>query len=252
MNQMKRVFLLCSMMLSLALPAGAQNAEHFYNPPENLNPDPNYVPGDFPLADVSEAKAVYQAKKEAMAKKLENKKANLIATQGEGEIAFTSYKNETATVLGYMREYFGVAEVDAADDPLRMDMVIDLNSLDTAVSGRNNRILNIFFESMKPDFGTIEINFDRFMTVIVEGGEGKPKPVTALGTIKMNGVEREISAELNITRTGDVWLVESREPVVLLIADFDFGDRVYELMKECNHQALGNKVEVNVELTFKK
>ncbi len=248
MGKMKRVFLLCSLILSvLVLPVYAQNPEHFYNAPENINPDPNYVPGDFPLADVAQAKAVYQTKKEALAKK-----TGMVSTQGAGEIVFTSYKNETVTVLGYLREYFGVAEVDAAGDPLRMDMVLDLNSLDTAIPGRNNRILNIFFESMNPDYGTLEIVFDRFMTVIVEDVEGKPKAVTALGTLKMNGVEQEITAELNITRTGDAWLVKSREPVVLYIADFNFGNRVYDLMKACNHKALGNKVEVNVELNFKK
>lgn len=253
MHKMKRVLLLCSFILSFAvLPAHAQNPEHFYNAPENLNPDPNYVPGDFPLADVSQAKAVYQTKREALVKKLEAQKTNTVSTQDAGEIIFTSYKNETVAVLGYLRESFGVAEVDAAGDPLRVDMVLDINSLDTAVPGRNNRLLNIFFESMNPDYGTIEIVFDRFMTVVAEDIEGKPKAVTALGTLKMNGVEQEVSAELNITRTGDAWLVKSREPVVLLISDFNFGNRVYDLMKACNHKTLGNKVEVNVELNFKK
>ena len=46
-------------------------------------------------------------------------------------------------------------------------------------------------------------------------------------------------------------MVETREPVRLLLSDFEFGDRVYELMKACNHKSIGTAVEVKVSLYFK-
>lgn len=233
---------------------GAQAPEHFYNPSEKINPDPNYTPGDFPLGDTNNARTLYQIKKMELTSGLLQGEPGLLTTLGAGEISFTSIKNETATVLGYFRNYFGLGKIDRHGSLKRLDLIIDMNSLDTAVPGRTNRILDLFFQSTKPEFGTTVLRFEQFESgfkSLRELKEGKEYLLKAKGHLTLNGVTQEISADLSIERQNQMWVAESREPVTLLISDFAFGEQVYELMKSCNHQSLGNRVDIRAKLYFK-
>lgn len=247
------VFLGFSILLT-SIASAADSAPEFYkNDPKNLNEDPNYSPGDVPLNEIFPAQTVYYAKKTELIQSVNFSEKNFLTTLDVGEISFSIMKNKTVPVLGYFRNYFGILSV-GADKPERMDMIIDVNSLDTGVPGRNNRILNIFFESMKPDFGTAFITFNSFdmhdkslsdMSVM------ELSRIEASGTLTLNGETKDISAYLAIKKEGDTWVVETEEPIQIKISDFGFGDRVYELMKSCNHQSMGNTVDVKVKLYLK-
>ena len=138
--------------------------------------------------------------------------------------------------------------------PERMEMLIDINSLDTAVPGRNNRILNLFFHSMESDMGDAVVVFDQFdlgKSPFRSWREGKTYSIRASGSIILNKVARDISATLDVTPRNRGWVVETKETIALSISDFQFGNRVYDLMKSCNHKSIGNNVGVRVELYFK-
>ncbi len=225
------------------LPAAAP--AHYYNDPKYINPDPNYTPGDYPMADTNQARALYAEQKRELAKRLDDEA--YIATLGTGEITYTAIKNESATVLGYFRNYFGVARMGKKGVE-SVDLLIDVNSMDTAIPGRNNRILTLFFESMKPQFGTAAIHLSHFESAGKREGRHL---VRASGEIRLNGVTRPISATLAYKRTGKTWSVQTASPIALQISDFGFGDRIYELMKACNHKSIGNRVEVKVDLRLR-
>lgn len=251
-TRMLRTFLMVSALLIPALSLHAAGPEHFYNDPANLNPDPNYTPGEYPLADVYAAQAAFFAAKAEMIDGEAIAAGTDVTTSSIGEITFSSIKNETATVLGYFRSYLGVGHFN--QDVLEgVDMLIDINSLDTAVPGRNHRILNIFFESMKSQFGHAAVHFDTF-----DGGakkvkklkDGQSLTLAASGSITLNGATRPLSANLMIKKQAGKWMVETVEPIELMISDFAFGDRIYALMKECNHKSIGNRVDVRVKVYF--
>lgn len=230
-----------------------QVPEHYTNDPANIHPDPDYTPGDFPLGDVYAAKTIYFLKKGVLAESLIEGGEGAVSTLGLGEVTFSSVKNESAEVLGYFREYLAVASM-GKKGPERLEMLIDINSLDTAVPGRNNRILNLFFHSMKGELGHAVVVFDQFDRGKSSFGswkEGKTYSIRASGSIMLNGVTRKISATLDVTPKNHGWVVETQEPIVLLISDFQFGNRVYDLMKSCNHKSVGNTVGVRVQLYFK-
>jgi polyisoprenoid-binding protein YceI len=223
----------------------------FHNLPEFINPDTLYVPGDYPLPEVANARAVYLAAKQSLESAVEDSDAAL--SINAGEIAWTSYKDGGKPVLGYFRNYFGVLKFSKKGIE-RADLVIDVNSLDSAIPGRSNRILALFFESMKPEFGTAELKLSKFS--FDEGSfraaeHGKPQTVSASGSLTMNGVSREVTTSLLIVKTGKTWRVETARPLLLLISDFGFAARVFALMKECNHRSLGNAVQVNAKLYFR-
>jgi len=227
--------------------------EHYYNDPSNIHSDPDYTPGEFPLGDIYAAKTIYFLKKEVLAESLMNGGEGVVSTLGVGEVSFSIAKNESAEVLGYFRDYLAVISMDK-EGPERMEMLIDINSLDTAVPGRNNRILNFFFRSMESDLGNAVVVFDQFDLGKIRfksWREGQTYSIRTSGSIVLNGVARNISATLDVTPKNRGWVVETQEPVQILISEFQFGNRVYDLLKSCNHKSLGNTVGVRVQLYFK-
>lgn len=243
---------LCLGILGCAA-AFAEMPEHYYNPPENLNPDPNYTPGAYVLPDTYAAQSAYQLKLAEMMQTYPASDAANLFTIGTGEIAVSVLKNETKPVLGYFKNFLGVLKVGAAGPEL-MQLMISVNSYDSGVPGRNNRILAIFFESMTPEFATAVIRFDQFDLggkTFEEIKDGAVHPIEASGTLTLNGAVVNLKAALDVQFQSSTWTVRSNAPVVLAISDFSFGNRIYDLLKECNHQSIGNKVEVKVDLNLR-
>jgi hypothetical protein len=248
---MRARFLGLPMAMSAVLLCGAGGDEapaNWANDPKNLNPDPNYVPGPYAMPDQFAARTDYEARRAELVKLDEVGDAKKLFTLSTGEIAFGAVKNETARVQGYFRNWFGVAKLGAKGID-SMDVLIDVNSLDTAVPGRNYRILNILFDATKPELGTALVRFDKFDL------KGKPlakaKSITASGTIDLNGTKKPITAELKVEKKGSTYLVETEKPIALLLSDFALGARVPALLKECNHKSIGNTVEVSVKLALR-
>ena len=250
---MKKLKMFALAMLTMLIPAACAQPDappkHFYNAPENINPDPNYVPGDYALQDIYAARTGYYAKKAELAAAAGTGDA---VTLGTGEISFTIAKNETAHVTGTLKEFLGTLKFGAGG-PEKMEIILDVNSLETGVPGRNNRILDIFFQSMKPEWGTASAVFDHFDL----GGafdawkDGESREVRASGTLTLNGTARPVTATLTVRRRGQAWLVESSEPLTILLTDFGFENRIYDLMKACNHKSIGNAVEIKVKLELR-
>jgi len=244
-------FIICLLTLQLPLSL-AQAPDHYYNPIENINPDPNYTPGNYPLEDTNVARSLFHIEKDELIASATEAGANSLVTLGMGEITFKSIKNETASVLGYFRNYFGVMTLGEGGADFKI--LIDVNSLDTGVPGRNNRILNLFFESMSPKLGFSSIHFDQIelgaenLEMLADGASHSVK---ASGIISLNGVSKSISANLIVQQQNGTWRVETAEPISLLISDFAFGDKAYTLMQSCNHKALGNLVMISVKLYFR-
>lgn len=233
----------------LASVASAEAPEHFMNPKENLNPDPNYVPGDYAAPEAFASRTAYAAAKAELANADTAGKGGRLMTLGIGEITFSAAKNQDKSVLGYFRNYFGVAEM-AKGGLKKMTMIVDINSLDTAVPGRNNRIIDIFFEAAKPEKGMATIEFTKFKgvnaKVMKKGGT-----IEAMGEITLNEVKKPISAKLKLAKKGATWMVETAEPIKLLVSEFGYEQAAYALMKSCNHAALGNSTDVKVKLFFR-
>lgn len=223
----------------------------FKNSPEFINPDSLYVPGNFPLAEVANARTVFLATKQGLESAITDPDA--VVTINAGEIAWTSYKDGGKPVLGYFRNYFGVVKFSKKGIE-RADLVIDINSLDSAIPGRNNRILNFFFESMKPEFGTAELTLTKIEAdekAVKAAERGQAQSVAASGTLTLNGVTKEVTTTLLLAKNGKTWSIETSQPIMLLISDFGFGGPVFTLMKECNHHSLGNAVRVKAKLYFR-
>ena len=222
--------------------------QHFFNAPEHINSNPDYVPGEYALADTHSAKTYYFSKKEELISQGLLLDPQQKITTGLGSITFSNIKNETAKVLGYFRNYSGSLSTKGMNIT-GLQLVIDINSLDTAVPGRNNRIMDIFFQSLKPELGTAIINFTDIKTKSLQKNSIATAFVCeANGTIDLNGVTKPIQAKLQITDTNGTWTVELQSPLSLYISDFGYENNVYSLMKACNHKSISNEVEINAKI----
>ena len=252
---LKCTFFLVIFLTVSALSGSAQTPapDHFYNPPENIAADPNYTPGDWPLPETYPAKVQYEVHKGALLETYGIDSSKHLFTLGIGDIAASVLKNEKVPVRGTFKNYFGVARLGNSA-PEKMEMIIDMNSFDTGVPGRNNRILAIFFESMKPELGTARIVFDQYDLgdkTLQDLSDGTIHRIEASGSITLNGTIRGLSAVLSISQLNGTWSVKTQSPIKILISDFNFENRIYDLMKECNHAAMGNHVEIEADLYFR-
>ena len=251
MSGQKLIYLLVLVICGAPL-AVAETEAHFYNAPENINPDPNYTPGPYPLPDLYASQTAYATKKMELAQTYSAQDPNnfFVFT---GEIVASATKNESTSVPGYFRDFTGVLKIGPAG-PEKMEMLIDANSYDTGVPARNNRVLAILFESMKPELGTITAVFDQFDfsgKSYQEIQDGDTHSMKAMGKVIFNGLTQNVAASLTVRYQDRTWTVQTESPMTFLLTDFQFGNRIYDLMKECNHQSLANAVEVKVNLSLR-
>ncbi|OGW82982.1 MAG: hypothetical protein A2Z83_01245 [Omnitrophica bacterium GWA2_52_8] len=240
--------------LVLNRPCLAQQTEPYVNPSENINPDPNYVPGDYVMPDTNQSRIVYETAKAELANLAVGLDSQTATTLGLGEIKFRSIKNETAEVLGYFRHYFGLVRFKDGEFGT-LDMVVDINSLDTGVPGRNNRVLDILLQSAVPELGVVKIHFEEFR---IEGGEsslgalqpGKSYAASASGSLVLNGRTLPVQAVLSVVKKENGWVVETTAQIPVRLSDLGYGARVYDLMRSCNHKSISDTVEIGVKLYF--
>jgi len=229
----------------------AKDETHFFNPIENFNRDPNYVPGQYDKQDTNMAESAYYLKQSEYVDK--SKGSDHLVVLGGGDITFSSTKNESAEVLGYFREYYGYVDV-ANDMPKAMFLVINVNSLDTSVPGRNNRILDLFFRSFEPELGKIVVEFK---TIEVSGktlselSDGQEHTVDVRGNVFLNGQRKEVKASVTIKRQQGAWHAYTAKPITLFLSDFNYEKEVYALMKSCNHKSISDKVDVMINVYLK-
>lgn len=234
-----------------AKPAEAKKAEapeHYFNKKENLDPDPAYVPGDYPAPDTAAAKKAYEER----AAKIAVGGDKTLKVQEGGELTFGIAKNEQKRVFGYFRKYAGAVALGASG-PEKVELVIDVNSIDTAVAGRDHRIMDILLQSMKPEYGTAVLVFDKFDM----GGKSwddavkEGAPIVASGSLTVNDKSNPVKTKLSVTQEGDVYTVETTDKVLIKLSDYGYGERPYALMKACNHVSMGNVVDLAVNVKLK-
>ena len=254
MSKFWAYFMVVGLVVSTSCAVSAQSAantapEHYENP--NVNPDPNFAPGDYPKPDVEAATAEFDKQVEALAPQGD---VYYVSNEEEDEITWTAVKNETASVMGFFRAFDGYVSLQNAQFA-KAELLIDVNSLDSAVPARDNRLKTIFFQSMKPELGTARLVLDK----AVEGNaafsaleDGAPHPLTLGGNFTLGASTVPVQAKLEVKwdKTDEIFYVRTLEPLTLFISDLKLDGNMPELMKECNHKSVGNAIKITCKLRF--
>ena len=228
--------------------------EHFYNPPENLNPDPAYLPGGFPMPDQTAALADYQAQKDKlMLQPLQPGDELFGVGEDVSELKMTAIKNETTPVLAYFRRFGGYLLFRGGAFS-GAGLLVSLNAFDSGVPGRDGRVMTIFFRSFDPRFSSARIRLDELVegpAALKELADGKAHEVGAKGTLTLNGVTKPIQPAIRVQWSENQWTVSSVSPLEILLSDFDLDDQAPALMKACNHKAIGNRIALEWNVVLK-
>ena len=227
-----------------------EKPEHYTN--EQVNPDPDFIPGSYAEPDALAAIQHYNERVDA----LDPEGAMVLDVQKEegSEITWKAIKNQTASVLGYFRTFDGYLSFENGKFT-KAELLVSVNSLDSAVPDRDNRIKTIFFESMKPEMSTGVLVLDKilngspYLSAIQNGASHE---LVATGLFTLGTVTLPVTVNLQVTwdKEGETLSVQTSKPLALLISDLDLEKNVSPLMKECNHKSLGNLVEINCKLKF--
>jgi PKD repeat protein len=128
---------------------------------------------------------------------------------------------------------------------------IDLNSVQTGIDIRNERMREHLFETAT--FTHAEITLNVVMSDITDLAVGESLQRTIIPTVDLHGVSVPLSAEVLITKlTDDTLLVQNISPVVVKAADFDLIDGIEVLRNLANLTVISYSVPTNFTLLFNK
>ena len=177
----------------------------------------------------------------------------LVATQASAQweldserssINFISVKNaaiaEThsfASLVGYIGKSGNV------------QLSIDLNSVETLIPIRNERIRELLFETVEFPNANVTANVDpAVLAAVAEGGTvGTEIPVT----LNLHGLEQTIAVAVTVFSDGSSLRVMSSRPVILRAADFGLADGVEALRNVAGLNSISTAVPVTLNLQFR-
>lgn len=158
---------------------------------------------------------------------------------------FISIKNGSVAETHSFGSMFGYVGNDGA-----VQLSIDLDSVDTAIDIRDQRMRELLFET--GDFPAANIK-GQVAPAIIEALEPGSVVTSDLGvTLSLHGVEAEVTVPvLVISESGGMLRVISTRPVVVSASDFNLGGGVEALQKVAGLASISTAVPVSFHLVFK-
>jgi polyisoprenoid-binding protein YceI len=180
--------------------------------------------------------------------------SNAAALPVQGTIRLVTVKNGETEVPGRFEKISGelkFADVDSWQG-ISGDVKIDLSSWVSDEELRDQRVRNTFFEVGQ--FGTAILSPGSITGVPSGGLRPNESARASLGAkLTLHGVTRDVTLPVEIYRTAkEGFEVKTAEPYELKISDYQMGDQLSALIKECAHKSVDDVVKVTAELTLGK
>lgn len=160
-------------------------------------------------------------------------------------------RDTTSPVVGKLVLRDGAVSLDATPASARLS--IDLDSFDSGIPLRNERVRGIFFETSAIGWETGELSVPSIPADVVRAlREKKLAPHAALdGTLRIHGhaVPVKLVVDAGYGDNGRLW-VKTTSPAQVKISDFDLTDNLRHLSAICMHDSIDDIVEVTVALEF--
>ena len=159
-------------------------------------------------------------------------------------VSFVSIKNDS---VGEMHSFSSL--VGYISDTGNVQVTINLDSVETLIEIRNERMREMLFETVKFPTATISAQVDpSLIEVAAQGGIVTTElPIT----LSLHGQEKSLTVAVVIVGEGDGRLhVYSARPVLINAEDFGLTQGVLALRKIAGLQAISNIVPVTLQLLF--
>lgn len=158
---------------------------------------------------------------------------------------FISIKSISVAEIHSFTELVGYIGSDG-----KVQLAIDLNSVETLVPVRNERMRELLFDTAS--FPTANISAMVDPALIAAAGQ-RGTVTTELGvTLSLHGIEQNLAIPLVVIGEGDGLLqVFTSEPVLLNVADFGLADGIVALQELAGLQSISTTTLVTLHLVFR-
>lgn len=130
-------------------------------------------------------------------------------------------------------------------------VTIELASVDTSIPVRDERMLELLFETGKYPLATARAKID--MQVIDALTPGTSERMNTEMTLDLHGVQVSINAKVVIAKLDEkILVVTSAEPIILTAASANLSSGIEALRKVANLPSISDAVPVSFVLTFEK
>ena len=130
-------------------------------------------------------------------------------------------------------------------------ITIEMVSVDTGVPIRDERMLELLFETDKFPLATARSKID--MKIIDAIAPGDSTRLTTDMTLDLHGAQVSIAAKVIVSKLSEaILVVSSAEPIILNAASANLTDGIEELRKVASLPSIGNAVPVTFVLTFER
>jgi polyisoprenoid-binding protein YceI len=163
---------------------------------------------------------------------------------GKSVVNFVSIKNDTVAEIHSFTSLVGYIGVDG-----KVQLGIDLDSVETLVPIRNERMRELLFETAKFPAANISAQVDPvLLAAVLDGGVVTADlPVT----LSLHGIELALTVPVVVVGEGDQRLrVLTARPVMVNAADFGLGGGVTALREIAGLKAISAAVPVTLQLVF--
>lgn len=166
--------------------------------------------------------------------------------QESSDFSFSSIKKAKVLENHSFNKFSG-----SIDDSGKATLILDLTSVNTGIEIRDERMQNMLFETEKYTQASFTTQVD--ISKIEQLAPGSISNQTVKGVLKLHGMEKELSAELNVIKLSDnKLLVSTAQPISINAADFALDSGVSALREIAKLPSISFAVPVSFSLTFTK
>ena len=164
----------------------------------------------------------------------------------KSSIDFISIKNNSVAELHTFSTLAGSASRDG-----KVELTISLDSVETLIAIRNERMREMLFETVKFPVATVTTEIaPGLMSAVAEGGTVQAEQLL---TLSLHGIEKAMTVPVVISGDsgGNIQVLLAR-PIILNAADFGLEAGVAALQSAAGLQAISRAVPVTVHLVFNR
>ena len=159
-------------------------------------------------------------------------------------VQFMSVKNASIAELHHFKALAG-----GVSDEGDAQLVIDLDSVETLIPIRNERMRELLFETLRYPAATISATVPAELRDLAPG---ESRSATLALQVALHGVQVPVNASVQVTGLSDGDLqVVLQEPVVIKAADFALGEGVEVLREVAGLASISTAVPVTGALVFR-
>lgn len=159
-------------------------------------------------------------------------------------ISFVSTKAINAAEVHKFGEMTG-----GMDDMGQVSVSISLDSVDTAIELRDERMREMLFET--DQYGTATVSATVDAAAIASMEPGSSTSMTIEGEVSLHGIDRVMPMNVIVVRSGDRGLVvSSAQPVIVNASQFRLVEGVQKLTEVAGLPSISTAVPVSFVLTF--